>query len=111
MEQVSLSCKKVSFATEKDAEFYIKKLKATSKRDVVPMRSYLCEVCFRWHLTHLQAIDVLAFQKEHEKMKEKIVGFEKRVSELVFKCEDRGQTIKMLNDAIREFRMPKQRRK
>lgn len=44
-------CDKTYFATEKDAEEYIIKLKATSKRSVKPQRAYLCPHCNSWHLT------------------------------------------------------------
>ena len=44
-------CKKTKFATEKDAEFFINKLKTTSVRHEKPTRSYLCPYCFLWHLT------------------------------------------------------------
>src|ERR1700759_3208543 len=45
------NCKKVSFATEKDAIYYIDKLKKTSIRSIIPTRSYLCTKCINWHLT------------------------------------------------------------
>jgi len=44
-------CRKTQFATEEDARFYIKKLRRTSKRDVIPKRAYLCPKCLHWHLT------------------------------------------------------------
>jgi len=104
----NLHCKKTSFTTEDYAEFYIKKLKTTSKRNVLPVRAYLCEKCFQWHLTHLQPIDVISFQFEFDKMKSKIIRLENELSEAKLKIKDRGQTINMLNKVIREFRMPKQ---
>ena len=42
---------KITFATEKDAKFYIDKLKAKSRRDTVPTRSYKCSKCGGHHLT------------------------------------------------------------
>lgn len=44
-------CKKVKFANEEAALFFIKKLKATSSRVKKPVSTYLCENCFSWHLT------------------------------------------------------------
>lgn len=50
-------CKKVSFATEAFAEYYIDKLKKTSTRTVKPVRAYLCENCLAWHLTSIESKD------------------------------------------------------
>jgi len=56
-------CKKVYFATEADADYYIKKLAKTSKRDTKPVRAYLCEKCNCWHLTSWAEVDIdKAFQ-------------------------------------------------
>ena len=51
-------CKKVYFATQKDADEYISKLQKTSKREKVPVNSYLCERCKAWHLTSWSTPDV-----------------------------------------------------
>lgn len=87
-------CKKVAFATEADADFYIEKLKRTSSRKVVPTRAYLCETCRNWHLTHVQNIDV---QKV-------LYGYEKRIRELEKQLAEADKTIVCLNRAITEFR-------
>jgi hypothetical protein len=50
-ENDKIICKKTSFANEGIALSYIKKLQATSKRERVPQRAYLCEKCMNWHLT------------------------------------------------------------
>lgn len=46
-------CKKVYFANENSAKFYIEKLNKTSLRKVKPVRAYLCEKCLNWHLTSI----------------------------------------------------------
>lgn len=46
-----MPCNKTSFRDEVAAEFYLAKLKKTSMRIKVPQRTYLCERCFKWHLT------------------------------------------------------------
>lgn len=46
-----LDCDKTRFTTEKDAVFYIEKLKKTSIRDKRPKSAYLCPHCLSWHLT------------------------------------------------------------
>jgi hypothetical protein len=62
-------CTKTYFATEKDAEFYISKLKQTSTRGKIPKRAYLCPDCFQWHLTS-QDKDILAIIKYRQKINE-----------------------------------------
>ncbi len=51
-------CKKVKFATNADADFYIKKLGATSSRKKIPTRAYFCRHCNAWHLTSQQNKEV-----------------------------------------------------
>ena len=104
-------CKKVSFATESDADFYIKKLKRTSKRAVVPMRAYLCEKCFNWHLTSLQSIDVFSVLSDLNESKINVSRLEKQLEKLQNKLTDRENTIACLNKAIIDFRTPKRRKK
>lgn len=87
-------CKKVSFATEADADFYINKLKKTSSRKVVPTRAYLCEECLNWHLTHVQHIDIPNILAQHERT---VRALKKQIA-------DKEKTIDCLNRAIIEFR-------
>ena len=47
----AVKCKKSSFKDQESANKYILKLQATSKRDRIPQRAYLCEKCSTWHLT------------------------------------------------------------
>ena len=94
------TCKKVAFATEENAEFYIKKLQRTSIRLVKPQRAYLCEKCLRWHLTHIQTIDLRCVEKENEKLKSENLILKQ-------KTKEQEQIINNLNNAIIEFRMPK----
>jgi hypothetical protein len=61
-------CKKVSFGTEADANFYIEKLRKTSTRPIIPVRAYLCEKCNNWHLTHIQQEDIPKILAEHERV-------------------------------------------
>jgi hypothetical protein len=62
-------CPKTYFATEKDAVFYIDKLKATSHRSKVPKRAYLCLDCHNWHLTS-QDNDIDLMIKYRQKINE-----------------------------------------
>lgn len=99
-------CKKVSFATEADAIYYINKLKKTSSRKVLPARAYLCEECLNWHLTSIQHADISSILAEHERA---IIALKKKIKE-------KEKTIECLNRAIIEFRTqpaarPKYKRK
>lgn len=69
-------CKKVYFGTQKDADEYIAKLQKTSKRDKVPVNSYLCERCKCWHLTSWTQLDIDKVLKEQdEKINDFIVDY------------------------------------
>ena len=57
-------CKKVSFATQEDADYYINKLQKTSTRDKVPINSYLCVKCNCWHLTSWEQVDLNKFTED-----------------------------------------------
>lgn len=57
-------CKKVSFATQADADYYIDKLQKTSTRDKVPINSYLCTKCNCWHLTSWEQVDLNKFVED-----------------------------------------------
>lgn len=75
-------CKKTSFANEESANHYIKKLKKTSTRSVIPVRAYLCEKCHNWHLTSIptkeqKVIDNL--EKHIKNLKLKINKLEKKL--------------------------------
>lgn len=63
-----MTCKKTKFATEEYAAAYVKKLQKTSKRKVVPQRTYLCPECLTWHLTSLPA-PVSEITKLHDQIK------------------------------------------
>lgn len=75
-EKEKFVCKKVKFATKKDAEFSISKIKNTSTRDVIPVRAYECK-CGAWHLTskrdmHNDANRIQELEGEKELLNAKI---------------------------------------
>jgi len=74
-------CKKIRYADEETAEYYLNKLKETSKRKLKPTRVYLCEKCFTWHLTSIgyeaEYDDKTAsLQLENKRLKGKITHLE-----------------------------------
>jgi|TARA_B110000093_G_C12799011_1_gene337974 cell division protein FtsB len=46
-----MNCTKVSFASEKDANEHIQRIKEKSGRRVLPTRAYACNKCPNYHLT------------------------------------------------------------
>ena len=72
-------CKKVKFASEKDALFSIKKIQKISDRKIVPSRAYLCK-CGAWHLT--SKVDVFVEAKKVEKLQEEIDTLKAKIKEL-----------------------------
>jgi hypothetical protein len=58
-----MECKKVKFATEKDCNEHIKRLKKTSTREVKPIRGYLCPYCNTWHLTSRETFESIKIKE------------------------------------------------
>lgn len=84
----SVVCKKVSFADEKQALFYIDKLGKTSSRTTVPQRAYLCQKCLNWHLTSKQENKTyFSLLTENETLKKELAEKERIISELTDKTK------------------------
>lgn len=80
------TCTKVSFANEKYADFYINKLKKTSKRKVIPVRAYLCEKCFSWHLTSTMNVEsdrAEVLKKHVVQLQNKCAKYKRQVNDLI----------------------------
>jgi len=80
-----MTCKKVKFADEKAALFYIKKIKDTSTKVKRPTAAYLCPHCLAWHLTSRTQKDDMQIEKYRETIKhqkEHIKNLEARIIEL-----------------------------
>lgn len=75
-------CKKVSFADESSANFYIHKLKRTSERKTVPIRAYLCPNCNCWHLTSQETKDIEMLNRQIKNLKAKVEHY-KRENEIL----------------------------
>ena len=44
-------CNKVKYGTKKAAEEDLKRIKNSSKKEILPIRAYECKICNCWHLT------------------------------------------------------------
>ena len=44
-------CNKVKYGTKKAAEEDMKRIKNSSKKEILPIRAYKCKICNCWHLT------------------------------------------------------------
>lgn len=64
------TCKKVKYASERDANNDIERIRIKSKRNTIPIRSYKCPVCSSWHLT------------SREDWKDKIAKLENQIKDL-----------------------------
>lgn len=86
-----MKCKKVKFATQSGANFYINKLKETSDRIKRPTRAYLCPFCLLWHLTSMTSQEEDLLAKYREKIKQKnelITQLNNRIAELKNKISE-----------------------
>lgn len=80
-----MECTKVKFSDEKQAKYYIDKLKNTSIREKKPIRAYLCPHCLSWHLTSKTEKEDLQMEKYRQEIKNKnaiITQLQQRVVEL-----------------------------
>ena len=106
----NLYCKKVSFIDEANALKYIKKLKETSKRNKVPQRAYLCEVCLNWHLTSsTEAINPDSNQAATLKttigrLERKLVDAENRIKRLEKEKAKHHEQVYELNQKVEVYR-------
>ena len=91
-----MNCVKTRFATEKDALFYIEKLKKTSKRAKNPTHAYLCPYCKAWHLTS-HDLNPLTIE---DKCRERITNQKNKIKQLELSVERKNEEIKQLKDVL-----------
>lgn len=78
-------CSKVYFEDEKNALFYIEKLKNTSERDIKPVRAYLCDKCLCWHLTSIESKEnrqIVYLNRQINNLKAKVLHLQNEISQL-----------------------------
>jgi len=98
-------CKKTSFANEGIALSYINKLQATSKRERVPQRAYLCEKCMNWHLT--STIDytrdkvIVGLNEKISKLTKENDSLQAKIDELYGKLENANEKIYFLSKELK----------
>jgi hypothetical protein len=102
-EKEKFVCKKVKFATQKDAEFSISKIKNTSTRNVIPVRAYQCK-CGAWHLTskrdmHNDASRIQELEEEKEVLMAKIKELEQALK-ITDKQSDKEYRIEAKKDDL-----------
>lgn len=93
-------CKKTSFLNEGIATQYIKKLQATSIRDRVPQRAYLCEKCLNWHLTSKPDYSDIKI----EKLKSSIQDLQNELIKREIKIEDITKRLESAYEMIYKLR-------
>jgi predicted RNase H-like nuclease (RuvC/YqgF family) len=91
---MKIECTKTRFATEKDAQFYIGKIKTKSDRAIIPIRAYLCR-CGAWHLTSKKD-----FVGENDVLVKQVVNLESQINKL----KEENEFLK--NKNVREIDLP-----
>jgi hypothetical protein len=104
---MSIECIKASFSDEKQALFYISKLKATSSRTKVPKRAYLCPDCLNWHLTSSDDIDNVMEAKYKQKYEGQIFHLNTQISNLKLKLENQKKIISDYYQIIQKYKNKK----
>jgi predicted RNase H-like nuclease (RuvC/YqgF family) len=98
---VKVSCHKTKYAKEEFALAHIDKIKKKSKRDVVPIRAYLCLDCGLWHLTSTfekKDIIINKLKAEVASLKEEVERLKKGMGKEIYKDE----MVKKLQNVIVE---------
>lgn len=49
--EAAVECKKVKYASQKDAADEIARIRSKSNRSKIPIREYWCKKCGQWHIT------------------------------------------------------------
>lgn len=86
-------CRKTSFSDEASALFYIEKLRRTSKREIVPIRTYLCPHCNTWHLTSKPNFESVKYEMEIIKLKNIIENNTNQINNLKRKIENISKNV------------------
>jgi len=89
-------CIKTRFSSKEFADQEVKRLKKTSIRDQVPIRSYLCEKCGAWHLTkrmERDALKVIELQNKVKLLREQNKNLMQVLSEKNIKIKELKQKI------------------
>lgn len=98
---MTIQCKKTFFSDEKQANYYLEKLKKTSARSKIPTRAYLCEKCFNWHLTAREETGhEKDLKRQIEYLKIKLQRLKNQMLELRKEYDERGLKISELNSKI-----------
>ena len=106
----AVKCKKSSFKDQESANKYILKLQATSKRDRIPQRAYLCEKCSTWHLTSKPDYNKVETISKIEKIEPGVDVFNKyesTIKQLTLELQEKNTEIqamiKQLNKMYKEI--------
>ena len=96
-----MACNKTAYSTKEFADADVNRIAEKSNRKTIPLRSYFCPHCFKWHLTSKNL-------KEDTKIKELYEVIEKLKQEL--KAE-KDANAKELRQTIKNFEVVQQLRK
>jgi len=102
---IPAKCKKASFKDEEIAMKYIKKLQATSKRDRIPQRAYLCEKCNTWHLTSKPDYNKVELVSKIDKIEDKddFNNYEFIIKDLALELQVKNAEIEAMNKQLNKM--------
>lgn len=92
-----MECKKAKFATEAAALAFIKKLKATSKREHIPSNAYLCQRCFAWHLTKQEHFQKVEFETTIKNLTQRLAARDIVIAQQQKKIDDLLEKLQQAN--------------
>lgn len=105
-----MQCKKSKFATEALAFAFIKKLKATSKREHIPREAYLCQKCQSWHITKHEHFQKTQFEITIKHLSQRVAARDiiiaqkdKKIEEVYEKLRDANKRIEFLEKELLRF--------
>ena len=102
---IPVKCKKSSFKDQESANKYILKLQATSKRDRIPQRAYLCEKCNTWHLTSKPDYNKVELVSKSENIEDKngVGNYESIIKELALELQVKNTEIETINKQLNKM--------
>lgn len=102
---IPVKCKKSSFKDQESANKYILKLQATSKRDRIPQRAYLCEKCNTWHLTSKPDYNKVELVSKSENIEDDngVGNYESIIKELTLDLLGKNTEIETINKQLNKM--------
>ena len=89
-------CKKIKYGTKEIAEEDLRRIRKTSKKEILPVSVYKCPQCNSWHLTS-KPYDTEELRNKHESEKEDIKRY---VCDALIVCHSMRQQLTSMQGKI-----------